>query len=149
MTHATQLRYYVRMSSDICEKLSQQGLRRTRVRHALHAVLEQAKQPLSVPELLQVFAKKDLPVNKTTIYRELEVYKKNDLVLELQFGEDQKRYELKQEHHHHFICTQCGKVIDVLPKVDLHKEEERLAKKHRIHIQQHSLEFFGLCAKCK
>lgn len=136
------------MTVDVCENLAQQGLRRTRTRHALHEILAQAKKPVSVPELLGIFAKRKLPVNKTTIYRELEIYKQNDLVLELQFGEDQKRYELNQEHHHHFICRKCSKVIDIQLYIDLQKEEKRLAHKHQVQIQQHSLEFFGLCASC-
>lgn len=87
---------------------------------------------------------KKIGVNKTTIYRELERLVTEDLVLEVEFGDGKKRYELaRQDHHHHAVCIKCDVVKDV--KVD----ERYLSPKVKgFSLMRHSVEFFGLCENC-
>jgi len=57
--------------------------------------------------------KKHLETNKVTVYRILDFLFKNQIIERVEFGEGKYRYELKKNHHHHLICTNCGRVQDV------------------------------------
>ena len=139
----------IAMKTDICEQLAQKGHRRTQVRHLLHELLEKAEKPMSVPDLTKLFNQKNRPVNKTTLYREIEFYLDQGLVTEVQFNDHKKRYELAKEHHHHFVCNKCNKIIDLKLKPELSREIKRICNKLKITINRHNLEFYGLCQKCK
>lgn len=97
-------------------------------------------------------------IGLTTIYRTLELLYRLGLVQKVTAGDGQSRYELKsgekEDHHHHLICTKCGKIIDyrdfLQEELELVKKtEETLARKHHFLIQDHNIEFLGLCEKCR
>jgi Fur family ferric uptake transcriptional regulator len=52
-----------------------------------------------------------------------------------------------QEHHHHAVCTKCGKVEDVRCR-SLAQIERALNSDLRFTLKQHRMEFFGVCARC-
>jgi Fur family ferric uptake transcriptional regulator len=94
----------------------------------------------------------------STVYRTLDLLARMGVVTKLALGDGQSRYEFKssdkEEHHHHLICTHCGKIINYSEFLDeelrlVRKTEERLAKKYNFVIQDHNIEFLGLCEKCK
>ncbi len=137
-------------AEDALQGLRKTGFRLTKARRALFAALEAALRPMSVPELRVRMKKAGAAADKTTIYRELAFLLERRLVQAIQFGDGLKRYELRGgHHHHHLVCTACGIVIDVSLKGDLDAIERRLARRTGFRIDDHSLEFFGLCADCR
>jgi Fe2+ or Zn2+ uptake regulation protein len=65
------------------------------------------------------------------------------------------RYELTEElteHHHHLICTRCGKVEDVTIPPDLETTMDRtlykLAKRSGFAKVRHRLDLIGTCRTC-
>jgi len=97
-------------------------------------------------------------IGLTTIYRTLELLHNLGIVHKVTAGDGQSRYALKRSdeegHHHHLICTKCGKIIDyrdfLQEELDLVKKtEEVLARKHNFAIADHNVEFLGLCEKCR
>lgn len=88
-----------------------------------------------------------LKVNKTTVYRQIEKLIISDEIIEVQFGDGKKRYEIKGlNHHHHLICNKCGKLEDI--SLDENVILKEVAKKSKFNVQRHNLEFFGLCMDC-
>ena len=60
----------------------------------------------------------------------------------------------KEGHHHHLICTQCGKIINTKEFEEdesalMKKTEENLAKNYNFEIFNNNIDFFGLCSKCQ
>lgn len=101
---------------------------------------------VSKPVDVGTFVEK-LKVNKTTVYRQLEKLIKDQIVIEIEFGDGKKRYELKSlDHHHHLICKKCGKLEDVT--VDESRIMKDLSSQSKFKIENHSLEFFGICESC-
>jgi Fur family ferric uptake transcriptional regulator len=97
-------------------------------------------------------------IGLTTVYRTLELLHRLGFVQKTSARDGQSRYELRsrdqKDHHHHLICTKCGRIIDyrdfVREELELvRKTEDALAKKHNFHIQDHNIEFLGLCEKCR
>lgn len=50
-------------------------------------------------------------INLVTIYRNLEYFVASNLIKKLNFGEQEARYEIHDEPHHHAICDTCKKII--------------------------------------
>jgi len=51
------------------------------------------------------------------------------------------------DHHHHAVCTRCGRVEDV-PCKSIGKIARELTSGLRFTTTQHRLEFLGLCERC-
>jgi Fur family ferric uptake transcriptional regulator len=91
--------------------------------------------------------------DRATVYRILKNLKQNHLIRVVEVGDGQTRYESSNDHHHHLICTKCR----ITQRIDLSPSDEKRLKKLQDNFQNefkftsldHSLEFFGLCAKCK
>lgn len=134
----------------ILVQLKTNGHRLTQIRKAILSLLIKSPEPFSSPDLQSLLLQKKMLVNKTTVYRELAFLKKQNIVRELQFRDSIKQYEIMPEnHHHHIVCVNCEKVEDVELNKDLDKTEKAISKSMNFKIINHSLEFFGLCAKCK
>lgn len=137
-------------SQELINELRASNQRITKTRKAVLALLEKSKKPLSSPEILSRINKLGLSINKTTIYRELDFLKKQEIVKELQLGDNAKYYELTpKDHHHHLICVSCDEIEDVVLEKDLDLHEKAITKNKKFKILNHSLEFYGICKSCQ
>ncbi len=133
----------------IINDLSNQGYKKTKVRQAIVSHLLYLKKPLDALTLQKFLKKQKLVVNKSTVYREIQFLQKQEIIVEINFGDGKKRYEIAGlPHHHHIICTICQKVDDVFLEKDLSCLEKKIAKEKSFLIRHHSLEFFGICRSC-
>lgn len=122
-------------------------------------VLSRASRHMSAKDIYASLYAADPGIGLTTVYRTLELLHRLGFVQKVDAGDGQCRYELKSEgrknyHHHHLICTKCGKIVDyrdfIQEELELVKKtEDTLAKKHNFLIQDHNIEFLGLCDKCR
>lgn len=152
LTNATKLHYplVVDQASRIIKGLKKLGHKNTKIRQAIISLLLKAKTPLSAPQIQLELEKDGLASNKSTIYREITFLKDQQIVKELQLGEDKKRYEIEGEnHHHHLVCLKCEQVEDVKLAKELDQEEQAIAQLKNFKVLNHSLEFFGICGRCQ
>lgn len=121
-------------------------LKATPARVALLDALRAANKPLDAAGLLGKLGGR---ADRVTLYRNLETLEKTGLIKKLSFGKNRSFFEPGNlRHHHHLICTGCGKVRGV-PGCSVAGQEKRLAaRRDFIKIFNHSLEFFGLCREC-
>jgi Fur family ferric uptake transcriptional regulator len=89
-------------------------------------------------------------IGLVTIYRTLEVLAELGLICETHAGGSCRSYLMRRPagHHHHLICSDCGKVID-FTDCGLGELESRLAEKNSFKISGHLLEFLGQCRDCR
>lgn len=146
--------YYRPMQSvnAILQRLKTSGYRRTPVRETLVSLFVASPAPLSVPELQLRLKKKKLPVNKTTVYREIEFLQKEAVIVPVYVDSDKVKYELTgAEHHHHVVCQSCDTVEDIdssaLEKI-MKRLESKVKKNSKFAQVRHSVEFFGQCRSC-
>jgi Fur family ferric uptake transcriptional regulator len=127
-------------------------------REVIFDLLSRSAKHLSAKEIYASLYSLYPGIGLTTVYRTLELLRRLGFVQRVAAGDGQSRYELKSEskkdHHHHLICTKCGKIIDyrdfVREELELvRKTEEILAKKHNFQIRDHNIEFLGLCESCR
>ncbi|KPK97906.1 MAG: ferric uptake regulation protein [Omnitrophica WOR_2 bacterium SM23_72] len=134
------------------------GYRITSGREAILDVLSKSDKHLSAEDIYMKVHSKCPSIGLTTIYRTLEVLASLGLVFKFDFGDRRARYELAQgpkgaRHHHHLICTSCGRVIDYTDFIDeeielLNQTEKGLTKKYDFKITNHLIQFYGLCNAC-
>ncbi len=126
--------------------------RYTPLRRALVDTLATAGRPLSIPEILA--SAPDLP--QSSAYRNITALIDVGVVRRVAGSDDHGRFELAEElsgHHHHLVCTTCGKVEDVDPSPRLERalgEAARgVAEEHGYRISEHRLDLFGECPTCQ
>ena len=127
--------------------LDQSGLRRTQPRVTLLRLLIEEHGPFSVDEILARPAGRDL--DRVTAYRCLTALEEIGLGRRCEFGDGASRYEFGggEDHHHHIVCRRCHRAesIDKCVPRALIKAVKAMGYENITH----SLEFFGICRKCR
>ncbi|MBU0693591.1 MAG: transcriptional repressor [Candidatus Omnitrophica bacterium] len=135
------------------------GYRLTIPREAILGVLSKTSKHLSAEDVYLAVHKAYPAIGLTTIYRTLDLLVQIGLVFKFDFGDGRARYELSEgpkgaSHHHHLVCTGCGRVIDYTDFIDeevelLNRTEKGLSKKFNFRITNHLIQFYGLCDRCR
>jgi len=132
----------------------------TRSRRIILDIFKRAKEHLSADEVFLIVRKNYPTIGIATVYRTLDFLYRRGLLSRFQFGNNKASYELSPEkvserkHHHHLICTGCGRVIDYTDFAEketklVSEMEVQLSKKYDFKISSHQLHFYGLCKKCQ
>jgi Fur family peroxide stress response transcriptional regulator len=86
-------------------------------------------------------------VSRTTVYRVLETLVRLGVARKSSHAGAQVRFDPNTDRHHHLVCMQCGKVVDV--------EDDRLSelplpdvKRSGFTIDDYSVQFNGSCGDC-
>ena len=127
--------------------LNSRSQRITNPRLEILGTLKLNHDPLTISEIHGKL--KNKKTDLATVYRTINLFAKLGIVNEIDFKDEFMRYELvyDRHHHHHIVCKKCKKVENVEACV-LEELEKLLNKKGYTDIS-HSLEFFGVCEKCK
>ena len=133
------------------DSLKSDGFRVTKLRKAILNVIYNSTSPVTASQILSRLRKVDLTPNKSTVYRDLAFFVKNNLISEVILTSKLVHYESAfLRHHHHLVCTDCGSIKDVdcseveKPLIELKKRIFRSG----FDIKNHSLEFYGICSSC-
>ncbi len=130
-------------------RLRDRGLKSTSPRDDIARVFFELGRHVSAEELYAEVKKVNPHVGYATIYRTLKLLKECELLTERHFDEDQARYEVAGEHHHdHFICEQCGKIVEFEDDA-IERMQQDVARKLGVVLTRHKLELYGLCADCQ
>ncbi|MDP8257843.1 MAG: transcriptional repressor [Candidatus Aadella gelida] len=134
------------------------GYRMTLPRQAILNVLQKTKKHLSAEDVYMEAHKIFPHLGLTTVYRTLELLTDMGELNKFDFGDGRARYELmeisEEDHHHHLVCTKCKRIINYSDFVDeelefLKRAEKGLSKKYNFEINNHIIQFYGVCDKCK
>ena len=121
--------------------------RNTRQRRIILEELQKLKTHPTAAGLYAIVRRKMPKISLGTVYRNLEFLSKKGMILKLDFGSDEARYDATVENHDHLRCVCCGRVEDAPGpplKISAGGKEDWSDYK----ILGHRLEFFGVCQKC-
>ena len=83
-----------------------------------------------------------------TVYRNLSMFKEQGLVISVGTVNGIERFDANTTPHVHFICTECGAVMD-LPEVSVPEElNSAVARTSGGRVDCCQLSFTGLCGQC-
>ena len=132
--------------------LASRGLRLTRQRRTILAVVENAKQHLDAAQILRHARKLDPAIDRVTVYRTLKLLKRHGLVDELDLmhmqGEKHFYERRPQRDHIHMACLRCGKIMEF--ESDLFDRlKGQIQRDCQFHIVVTRLEVGGYCNQCR
>lgn len=113
-------------------------------------ILEELSKVKTHPTANEVYdmVRKRLPrIGLGTVYRNLDLMAENGLILKLEVGGTQKRFDATTALHYHIRCSECGRVDDIDVDV-LHQIEQAAADATDYQILGHHIEFTGICTRC-
>lgn len=128
--------------------LKEKKLKVTRSRVAILRIFTQHKTPLDIQMIIKYLGQANIQADTVTVYRTIQSFMASHLVRQIEFQEGKFRYELTSlPHHHHAVCTNCGKIEDVTA-CGLLDAEQRIKQSLHFTVQSHTADFYGLCAAC-
>ena len=83
-----------------------------------------------------------------TVYRNLVFFQQQGQVQSVGVVNGQERFDGNTAPHSHFVCTNCGAVID-LHSVKLDSSLTRaVSEQYGLAVEHHELTFYGRCQTC-
>jgi len=126
----------------------EKGLRITRQRQVILDAICQADGHVSIGEIFYRSKKLDKNIDRSTIYRSLDLFVKLGFVIPGEKINGEQTYEMiKESHHHHLICTMCGNDVEIENKV-VDGFFNQLDSVYDYKIVMDHLIVFGVCSMC-
>ena len=128
--------------SELEQKCAEAGLKMTGQRKVILQVLGSAQDHPSVEDVYDRAKDIDKSISIATVYRTLSLLDELDLVIRHEFQEGYSRYEVNDEHHHHLVDLETGKVVE-FQNEELEKLKVKIAKDLGYELVDHRLELYG------
>lgn len=121
-------------------------LKYSRQREALLKELRSRKDHPSA-ETLYLTLKKEYPhMSLGTVYRNLALLCELGEIKKIPGNDGSERYDGFVEAHDHFVCSKCGKVMDLEPTAET--ADRKIKNKDIGCVEDYSLIYYGLCKEC-
>ena len=129
--------------------LREHGYKLTPQRHIVLKVMASSHDHLTPEVIYEKSRSEDPDIGRITVYRTLDLLSQLNLVCRVHAAGRCRSYMMRRptEHHHHLICSDCGKVVD-FTDCRLIQMEKKLSQESGFDIKGHLLEFYGLCHDC-
>jgi Fe2+ or Zn2+ uptake regulation protein len=125
------------------------GRRLTSQRRLILGVLEESGGHLDAETLFVRARTRDPDVSLATVYRTLAVLKEMGLVEEHNLGEEHSHYEaVRDQPHYHFVCLNCGKVIEFDAPL-MGRIVREMGEQEGVCITDVHLRLSGYCVQCQ
>ena len=138
-------------SGHLQNTLRQRGIRLTRQRSVILQVMDSAEQHLDVDQILDRAQKLDPGVHLVTVYRTIDLLKKQGLIDELDLLHlrgDRHYYETHGPRDHiHVACLRCGKVREFESRL-YEQLKEQISHDCGIQVSVSRTEVGGICNDC-
>ena len=121
----------------------------TKQRVAISAAMDSLDDFVSTQELHRMLHEQGTRVSLATTYRILASMAEEGLLDTLRNTDGEAVYRRcdATSHHHHLLCRNCGKTVEVqAPEVE--SWAAALAKANGFTQVQHTVEIYGLCPEC-
>jgi len=124
------------------------GVRATRQRAAISALLDKIDDFRSAQELHDELRRRGEGIGLTTVYRTLQQMAAAGLIDTLRTDTGEAVYRrCSTDHHHHLVCRTCGSTVEVKgSQVETWAAE--VAARHGFSDVSHTVEVFGVCSAC-
>ncbi len=88
---------------------------------------------------------KEIPtISKTTVYNALKLFVEKNIVIPIYITGKEERFDVDTKPHHHFLCTKCGKIIDI--DLECPYCKKGIIEGHQVK-ELHGY-FIGICKDC-
>lgn len=134
----------------LTEMLKTNGYKTTEPRKIiLSLLLQNIDNLLTADDVYHIAKKVNNKVNRSTVYRNIEILSDLGLLYKSINSEGVSRIKLlcSTEHHHHLICDICGKIV-IYHACD-NEAYSQFAEGNGFKLTGHTLELHGICDTCQ
>lgn len=130
--------------------LDRAGYRLTAPRRAVADLIARRQGHFTAADLVEDAAAGRLDVGRATIFRTLDLLEGIGAIERIDLPSGDHAYIACEPaaHHHHVVCSRCGRAGDV-EDAGLAAVVARIAGETGYRISSHRLELFGLCPTCQ
>jgi Fur family transcriptional regulator, ferric uptake regulator len=133
------------------EVLRDAGYRVGAARQVVVSVLAQRDCCVSVPQIVDAVRAEGREVGIASVYRVLDLLTDKGLVQKLDLGDGRAHYERVEpadEHHHHLVCSECGRV-EPFEDQNLEAALRRVEQDTGFEVASHDVLLRGACDDCR
>ena len=143
--------YHLIMATDglpLLDALGRSGHRVTEPRRAVAGFIAAREGHFTAADLVADARARRVGIGRATVFRALDLFTELGFVerLELPSG-DHAYVPCEPSHHHHVVCSRCGRTTDV-DDCGMAAVAGEAARRTGYRISSHRLELFGLCPSC-
>ena len=125
------------------------GKKVTSQRTLLLELIRKADGHLSADELYRQAREVGANLSLSTVYRNLRLFKKLNLIDEHHLAQEHHHYEARSStEHQHLICLGCGRVIE-FQSYFTKRMKQVIRRKMGFEITGAEVHFMGYCARCR
>jgi len=128
-------------------KLKEKGLRLTPQRRLITGIIHDAEAHLTAEDIIASVQHKMPGVNKSTIYRTLDLLEETGCVYKSEVYGQFIYHHAEEGHHHHLICEKCSKTIECEEDIFI-PMQKALERKYGFQIDFRHVVMKGLCKEC-
>lgn len=139
---------YERRMAEFHKTCRLKGIRLTPQRLEVFSALARTSEHPSAETIHRQVVKRLPTITLDTVYRTLGTLEKEGLAVRVSVVGNTQRFEANPECHHHFICRECSRIIDIhSERLDHLSLEKGIPEGFSVDWAQ--IELRGLCAKCQ
>jgi Fur family ferric uptake transcriptional regulator len=133
----------------VIQALERAGYQATPNRRLVAALVAATGGYFTAADLLERGRRERVKIGRATIFRALDLLTDLQVVERLDLPGGSHAYVVcaPEEHHHHLVCSNCGKSEDVADG-ELARLVDEIGRRHGFRIEAHRLELFGICPAC-
>jgi Fur family ferric uptake transcriptional regulator len=127
------------------------GYRVGAARRAVVSALARRDCCLTVPEIVDAVRAQGRGVGIASVYRVVDLLTEKQLVQKIDLGDGRAHYEraeLPDEHHHHLVCNDCGRV-EPFADAELEEALRRVERDTGFAVASHDVLLRGACDDCR
>jgi Fur family transcriptional regulator, ferric uptake regulator len=137
------------MASTLVGALGRAGYRLTEPRRAVAGLVEEREGHFTAADLVDDARRRYPGIGRATVFRALDLFASLKLVERVDLPAGGHAYvTCDPTHHHHAICTACGRSLD-LADMGLAQVLREAGQRLGFRITSHRLELFGVCEACQ
>ena len=130
----------------IKDRLNTLGLKATPQRLSLLSLLEEHGH-LTIEMMYEKLKEDSASLSLSTVYNNLSALREKGVVSEVAIAGSKQFFELEHFDHAHFVCKECGKIID-LP-ISKNSLKKLIEFPDGVTIDDADLVFSGVCSICR
>ncbi|MDR3545605.1 MAG: Fur family transcriptional regulator [Candidatus Limnocylindrales bacterium] len=134
----------------LTEALDRAGYHSTAARRVMAELVAAQEGRFKAEDLLVQARRTRRGVGRATIFRSLEIFESLGLVEQVHLPNGEHAFvACERAHHHHVVCTQCGRSQEVGDLGITPIARELVEQRTGYLVDSHRIEFFGLCPECR
>lgn len=137
-------------SDQIIQRLADAGFSVTRSRRVVADAIAAQKRRFNAADVEAIVAQVAPDVGRATVFRTLALLERIGVLGRIHARDGCAEYVVcsRSEHHHHLVCSACGRVTEVAG-CGLDSMLDEAAERYGFQVDGHLVEIYGQCRSCR